>query len=89
MGLGVVGDLVGDARSQSKPASVFQFRVEFPLNAEQHVPFRAPVVRELTRRIFNHPHADRTKVLSSPKSHARLTRVFCQFDLCPVGNNER
>lgn len=89
MGLGVVGDLVGDARSQSKPASILQFRVEFPLKAEQHVPFRAPVVREVTRRIFNHAYADRTKVLSSPISHARFTRVFCQFDLCPVGNNKR
>lgn len=53
------------------------------------MPFRAPVVREETRRIFNDPHADRTKELRSPINHACFTRGFCRFDLCPVGNNER
>lgn len=89
MGLGVVGDLIGDSRRQAKSASILQFRLEFPLKAEQHVPFRAPVVRQVAGRILDYPHANRTKVLRSPVSHSRLTRVFCQFDLCPVGNNER
>src|SRR3954469_25808659 len=56
MALGIVRDLETHAGREHELAAVFQFDFEFTLDAEKHVPFRTPVARQITRRIFHHAH---------------------------------
>src|ERR1700712_5981424 len=57
MALGIVCDLETHAGREREFAAVFELDFEFTLDAEKHVPFRTPVARQITRRIFHHAHA--------------------------------
>ena len=47
MGFGIVGDLVAHARLENEAAAVFEFGMQFSAQAQQHMPFAAPMIGKI------------------------------------------
>ena len=83
-----IRSLVTLARLQRKPPSIRDLGFQHAFQAKNYVPFRAPVIGLVARRVFHHPHADFGEVLRSPKCRARFAGVFGWRDRAPVGGGE-
>src|ERR1700743_74894 len=58
MRLGAVGDLIAHSRRQRERAAIGKIGPEFAIDAEEDVTLLAPVISQITRRIFYEPHQD-------------------------------
>src|SRR5688572_16922810 len=86
--LGIVGDLVTHAGAEHELASVLQLGVQLAFDAEQDVSLAAPVVRDITRRVLDHAHADAAEIASPPVCSTSITRVRRRLDRRPVRGAE-
>src|SRR5678816_80762 len=57
MPLSLVGDLKAHARRKHELAAVLELDLELAVDAEEDMPLRAPVARQVARRVFDHAHA--------------------------------
>lgn len=53
------------------------------------MPFFAPVIREVARRVFDHPNPDGAELPRAPKCFACGAGVLCGWDVRPVGGAKR
>ena len=88
MGFRAISNLIADARTKLKPASVKKFRLEFAGEAKENVALLAPVVGTVAGRILDHADTNRTKLPGTPKSYASLSRMFGGFDCSPIRDTE-
>lgn len=88
MGFGVVGNLVTHSRLQNESPSILELGVQFAFEAEQDVAFFAPVIGDITRRVFDHADADSTELAGAPVGAAAFARVLSPFDLRPISRCE-
>lgn len=83
-----VGGLVAISGFQREPFSVGEFGFQLALQAENYVPFCAPVVGQISGRVFDHADADLAEILRSPERAASLPRMLGWDYLGPVGGGE-
>ena len=88
MRLGAVGNLIAHAWRENIFSAVFELGMELTFQTQEDVAFRAPVIRKITRRIFNHAHAQSPKHTGLPISDALLARMLGLVNLGPIGNAE-
>ena len=89
MGFSIVSHLITHARLEDKCAAIFQFRVQFALKAKQYVSLAAPMVSEITLRVFDHANADVAEMLRAPVSCATVSLVLGLVNAGPIGGSER
>jgi hypothetical protein len=53
------------------------------------MPFDAPMVREIVRRVLDHPDSDRSELACLPIGCARLPRMLCLGNRRPVSDSKR
>jgi hypothetical protein len=70
-------------------ATVFEFSNQFSFKAQENVTLQAPMIREISGRVFNHSNAYGTELLTAPIRHARFAFVFCRFNAQPIRRAER
>lgn len=80
MRLGLVCYLVAHAGPEQELPAIFKFSIEFALEAKQDVAFGAPMVGQVPRRIFHHPHANAPELLGAPISGSGDAFVLGGFD---------
>jgi hypothetical protein len=73
MWLSIVGDLIAHAWFENELPTVLELGVQLALETQENVPFHAPVVSQVTRRILDHADADAAEVLGTPVGDACLT----------------
>lgn len=88
MGFRPIGNLVTDARCQHKHPAISNLRLQFTIEAQEDVAFLAPVIGAIIRRVFDHPYADRAKLLRAPDGRASLTLMGRGLDLRPISESE-
>ena len=88
MRLGLVGDLITHASGKGELPAIGQFRVELAFKAEQNVAFRAPMVGEVARRVFQDTDPNITKLTGAPKCFARGAGMLDGFDGAPIRGAE-
>jgi len=88
MRLGVIGNLVAHSRPQCECAAILQLGDQLAFGAQQDVTLQAPVIGQVTRRVFDAADADVTELLSSPEGRAALTLVLGGLYVRPVGDTK-
>src|SRR3982751_979250 len=88
MRFGAIRHVVAHARTESETASVGELCFEFALEAQQEVSLRAPVIRDVTRRVFQHAHAHLAELARAPARLTPRTGVRADVDLAPVDRAE-
>src|SRR3990167_3185079 len=88
MPLSVVAHLIAHPRCKRELATILQFRVQLAFQAQQDMPSPAPVIGQITRTVFNHPHTRRTKLTGSPIGSARLSGVVDRSESRPIGRTK-
>jgi hypothetical protein len=86
MCLDAVRDLVTRTRHEPKRAAVAQLRLELALEAEEDVSFLAPVIRAITRRVFNHADTHEAELARAPARDACFSSVLGDLEGVPVGS---
>src|SRR3546814_6734295 len=66
MRLGLVGHLIAGAWCQVEGASIGQFGMQLAFQAQQNMPFRAPVIGHVAGAVLHHPYANRAEFARSP-----------------------
>ena len=66
MRLGVVGDLIADARCQAERAAIGEPGFKLPFQAQQDMAFDTPMVRRIAGRVLDHTDADVAKMACAP-----------------------
>ena len=89
MRFGAIGHLVAHARFQHEPAAILQLGVQFAFQAQKNMPLLAPVVGQVTGRIFDHANADVAEVPGPPIRDAGFALVFGALDIGPVDGFKR
>ena len=84
-----VSNLIAQPWSEHKALPVSQPSFQFTFQTENHVPFRAPMIGLVSRRILDHAHADITKVMGSPNGNAGISRMLRRRGLAPIGDRKR
>src|SRR3954467_6115363 len=87
-GVAEIRDLVAHSRRELELAAVAQLAVELTLQHVQHVAAVAPMVGEIARRIFDHPHPEIADVERAPLGLPGLAGMDGRLDLAPVGDGE-
>jgi len=88
MRLGVIGNLVAHSRPQCECAAILQLGDQLAFGAQQDVTLHAPVIGQVTRRVFDAADADVTELSSSPEGRAALTLVLGGLYVRPVGDTK-
>ncbi len=78
--LSVIGNLIAHARPQREAATIFELRVQRAFDTQKNVPFRAPVIRRVTRRVLDHSNSNAAKMLRTPDRNTTLAFVFRSFN---------
>jgi hypothetical protein len=65
MRLIVVGDLIAHAGPEAKRAAISQFGVQLAFEAQEDMPFHAPVIGQVSRGVLNHAHTDAAEIAGS------------------------
>src|ERR1051326_2647734 len=76
MRLRTVGHLVAHTGRQLESAAVFQFGLELAIEAKEDVTLLAPMVRDIARRILDHPHADAAEFTRAPRRDAGVAGML-------------
>ena len=66
MRLGVVADLIAHARVERESATIFQFGVQLPFEAEQNMTLPAPMIGHIARAVLNQANPYFPKLASAP-----------------------
>jgi hypothetical protein len=82
MRLRAIRDLIAHARRECEHAAVSQCGAEFAFETQQYMPFLAPVIGEITRRVLDHPHAEFAEPLGAP---ACSVRAIADQSVVPKG----
>jgi hypothetical protein len=85
----IVGDLIAHPWLEEKAATVHELRLQLAVEAEQHMPLRAPVIGTIVLGVLHEAHANGAELTRAPDGHARLAWVFSRLDGGPVGDSER
>jgi hypothetical protein len=88
MRLGAIGDLVAHAGGEDVRCAVSELGVQFPGEAEEDVPFVAPVIGAVAGGVFDHAHTDVAKLARAPRGGAVFACVRGGGDGGPVGDAE-
>ena len=88
MRLGIIGNLVAHSRPQYKRAAILQLGDQLAFGAQQDVTLQAPVIGQVTRRVFDAADPDVAELLSSPEGGAALTLVLGGLNVRPVGDTK-
>ena len=81
--------VVTHPRLQRETFSIREMCFEFPNQAQQHMSFRAPVIRFISWRVLHHTHADVAKLLRPPQRLPAIAGMFSHWNLAPVRRGER
>ena len=84
----MVRDLVARTRHEPKRAAVAQLRLELAAKAEKDVSLLAPVIRAISRRVFDHAHAHGPELARARARDACFSAMFGNLDGVPVGGAE-
>jgi hypothetical protein len=71
---------------EAKAGAVFQLDVESAGEAEQDVSLAAPVVGEVSGRVFDHAHAEVAVLFGAPGGVSCIAGMLGRGDLGPVGD---
>src|SRR5579871_2214742 len=83
-----VGDLVAHARREHEAAPVLQFALELAFQDIKHMAAIAPMIGEISGRIFDVPDPDVADIEGAPIGDALLAGMGGGLDLRPVGDGE-
>lgn len=89
MRLSVVRDLVARSRRENESAPILQFSMQLALEAEQNMSFGAPVIGEVSRRVFDHAYANGAELPRTPKGGTAFPFVLGGRYLTPIGGGKR
>ena len=84
----VICNLIADARTKLKPASVAQLGLEFTGETEKNVALLTPVIGTVAGRVLHHTDPNRTELPGAPKSNARFSGMLGGFDRSPISDAE-
>jgi hypothetical protein len=56
MSLSIIAHLIAHAWRQCELTTIFQFCMQLTLQAQQDVPPPTPVIGQISRAVFDHPH---------------------------------
>ncbi|AIU88083.1 hypothetical protein BCS7_07965 [Pectobacterium odoriferum] len=94
LGIGTVGfrvirNLIAHSRFKDKNTTVVQFCMKLAFKAQQNMPFRAPVIGQIARRVLNNTNPNIIKTLCSPVGNPRFPRCsvgsICDQSVVPNG----
>ena len=57
---GIVRDLIAHARHQYERSAIFELCMQLPFETQKDVALRAPVIRDIARRVLHHADANDT-----------------------------
>src|SRR5215216_7536784 len=80
-GVAEIRDLIAHARLEPERAAIAQLGVELAFQHVEHMPAVAPMIGEIARRIFDHPHAQIADVERAPQRFAGFAGMFRRGDL--------
>src|SRR5471030_889033 len=85
----VIAHLVTHPGREGELAAVFQLRVQLPFQTQQHMPAPAPMIGQVTGRVFDHAHTGGAEVARAPQGIAGDAWVQFRFEGGPVGGGKR
>jgi hypothetical protein len=88
MGFGIVRNLIAHTRLKNKFPAISELKMQLTFQAQQNVPFRAPVISKIPGRIFNQPNPNIREVPRPPISGTGLALVLCPLNSRPVSGLE-
>jgi len=89
MRLGIVGDLITHAWFENKLTAVPKLGLKFAPKAKKNMPFSAPVIGQVSRRILNHADADGVKLAGMPGGCTGSAGMFAAFNSAPIRYTKR
>lgn len=85
----IISHLIAHSRLKREFSSICKLGVQFAFQAQQDMPFRAPVVGKVAGAVFNQADTDIVELLRVPAGGACLSFVFGRLYLLPGGDAER
>jgi hypothetical protein len=85
----LIGDLITHAGGERELSAIREFRVELAFETEQNMAFHAPMVGEVSGRVFQETDPDMAKMASAPKRFACGAKMLGDFNGAPVGGARR
>ena len=76
MGFGPIRDLIAHAGAELKATAIVELGLESASETEENVPFLAPMVGAVARRVLNHPDANRTEFAGTPAGSAGFAGIL-------------
>ena len=89
MGFGPIRDLIAHAGPELKATAIVELGLESASETEENVPFLAPMVGAVARRVLNHPDANRTEFAGTPAGSAGFAGILNRGDRGPIGGTKR
>ena len=83
-----ITDVIAHSRLENKSPAISQASFQLPFKTQKHMSFGAPVIRLVPRRVLDHAHANRAKILGPPQRNSRIARMFGYRNFAPVGSRE-
>lgn len=83
-----ISNVITHPRLERKTSAIRQTGFQFAFQAQKHMPLRAPMIRLISRGVFDHAHAYRAKILRPPPRFPTITRVFRCGNRTPVRRRE-
>jgi len=81
-----VAYLPADPRPQGEAMAVSQLGFKLAFQAQDDVPFGAPVVGAVSGGVFHHAHANVSHGLRAPERETGLSRMLGSRNLAPIGD---
>jgi hypothetical protein len=81
-----VADVIALAGFEAEAGAVLQFDIQTAFEAEQDVSLAAPVVGEVSGRVFDHAHAEVAVLFGAPGGVSCIAGMLGRGDLGPVGD---
>lgn len=88
VGLRVVCNLVGSARSKRESSSILKLGHQLTFKAQENVTLDAPMIGKIAGCVLDHSNADGSEVHGPPSGCARLSFVHGRFNPRPIGCHE-
>ncbi len=80
-----VADLITLVGTQREAAAILELDFERAREAEEHMPFGAPVVGTVSRRVLENTHSNIAEILSAPEGESGFPGMATGLELSPVG----
>jgi hypothetical protein len=88
MRLVAVGDVVPHAGAQYDGTAVTKLCLKFTAMAQQQMPFLAPMIGYIARRVFHQPYPDVSELARAPDRAAAFAFVFDTREGSPIDGFE-